>query len=121
MSRKIAILCLTAVIGLLAMAILTADGRAAERSSRQYEVSIEGQKSDTVRMIEAYERLSGQYLTLVQQNLAQMSAADRDILAKLETIDKKLDDLSARLAKLETPAKPAAAQPAPTAPAPAVP
>lgn len=76
---------------------------AAERSNRQYEVEVGPYKSDMVRMIEAYERLSSQYLTLVQQNLSHMAAADREILDKLTAIDKKLDDLSSRLARLETP------------------
>jgi len=98
-----------AVVGVFAG--LTATGRAADRTSRQYEVTVEPQKSDTVRMIEAYERLSDQYLKLVQQNLIQMAAADRDILDKLNAIDKKLDDLSARLARLEPAAKPADPQP----------
>jgi len=74
--------------------------RAADRS-RDYIVAVEPQKSDTVRMIEAYERLSSQYLTLVQQNLVQMAAADRDILSKLTAIENKLDDLSKRLTRLE--------------------
>lgn len=75
-------------------------GREADRG-REYFVAVESTKSDTVRMIEAYERLSSQYLTLVQQNLSQMAAADRDILSKLDAIEKKLDDLAVRLARLE--------------------
>ena len=76
---------------------------AAERTSREYEVAVGPYKSDTARMIEAYERLSSQYLTLVQQNLSHMAAADREILDKLTAIDKKLDEMSARLARLESP------------------
>ncbi|NLW83287.1 MAG: hypothetical protein GXY41_02615 [Phycisphaerae bacterium] len=75
-------------------------GRASERS-REYFVAVEPQKSDTVRMIEAYERLSSQYLTLVQQNLAQMAAVDRELLAKLDSIETKLDALAVRLSRLE--------------------
>lgn len=73
--------------------------RAAGRD-RDYIVAVEPQKSDTVRMIEAYERLSSQYLTLVQQNLVQMASTDRDILDKLAAIEKKLDALSVRLDRL---------------------
>lgn len=90
------------VIFVAAGGVWIALSSAAERT-REYEIAVEPFKSDTVRMIEAYERLSSQYLTLVQQNLAQMAAADRDILNKLTVIDKKLDDLSARLARLESP------------------
>lgn len=92
------------VLGIFVAAggLWVAFSNAAEKS-REYEIAVEPYKSDTVRMIEAYERLSSQYLTLVQQNLAQMAAADRDILTKLSSIDKKLDDLSVRLARLEMP------------------
>ncbi len=84
----------------------------AAEKTHEYEIAVEPYKSDTVRMIEAYERLSSQYLTLVQQNLSQMAAADRDILTKLTSIEKKLDDLSTRLARLESP-QPAAPPVAP--------
>lgn len=108
MRNKVAIIAMAGVLAAGVLLVMSSDGRAAERGSRnEYEISVDAQKSDTVRMIEAYERLSDQYLKLVQQNLVQMSAADRDILAKLNTIDKKLDDLSARLANLEKDKKPA--------------
>ena len=97
----------TLLFSVVNVAILTAvfagiiaTGRAADRS-RDYIVAVEPHKSDTVRMIEAYERLSSQYLTLVQQNLTQMAAADRDILNKLTGIEQKLDVLSKRLERLE--------------------
>lgn len=112
MSKKSVIAGFTAaLVALGVIAGLTATGRAADRSNRQYEVTVEPQKSDTVRMIEAYERLSDQYLILVQQHLVQMAAADRDILDKLNAINKKLDDLSARLARLEPSANPTDPQP----------
>jgi len=79
--------------------------RAAETKTKEYEISVEPYKSDTVRLIEAYERLSSQYLTLVQQNLAMMSAADRDILSRLDKIEAKIDALAAKAAPADAQTK----------------
>ena len=59
------------------------------------------QKSDMARMVEAYERLSAQYLSMVQQNLSMMSSDDKQILTKLETIDKKIDELTKKVDAIE--------------------
>lgn len=88
---------------------LIAVGKAAERKSTQYEVAVEAQKSDLVRMIEAYERLSSQYLALVQEHLMQMSTTHRHILEKLDMLEKKLDRLETALLSAQ-PAKAAGGQ-----------
>ena len=59
--------------------------------------SIGEQKSDMARMVEAYERLSSQYLSMVQQNLAAMNDADQTILKKLETLEAKMDAMDKKL------------------------
>jgi TolA-binding protein len=71
--------------------------RDTDRSSREYEVVVPPIKSDMERMVEAYERLSDQYLTLVQNQLQRMDADQRMILQKLESIEKKLDELSKKV------------------------
>lgn len=81
-----------------------------DRSSKEYEIVVPPIKSDMVRMVEAYERLSDQYLVLVQEYLKGMDANQRLILAKLEAIEKKLDDLNK---KIEPPAAPKPAEPKP--------
>jgi redox-regulated HSP33 family molecular chaperone len=81
-----------------------------DRSSREYEVVVPPIKSDMERMVEAYERLSDQYLTLVQSQLQGMDASQRMILQKLESIEKKLDEL-ARKVEPPTPAQPAEPKP----------
>jgi hypothetical protein len=103
---------LTAGFGLVGLCWLSS-GKAAEVSTKEYEISVPAMKSDTQRMIEAYERLSDQYLSLVQTQLSGMAASDRDILTRLDRIERKLDDLSA---KLDTLLKPTPA-PLPSAPA----
>jgi transcription initiation factor IIF auxiliary subunit len=81
---------------------------AAERSVEIY--ATPEYKSDTARMVEAYERLSTQYLSLVQQNLSQMNQTDQQILTKLAEIEKKIDLLTEKVDALKpegpTPPKP---------------
>jgi len=75
-------------------------------TSREYEVVVGGAKSDTQRIIEAYERLSDQFVSLVQSQLVQMATNNRDIATRLERMEKKLDDLSAKIDAMQKPAVP---------------
>jgi TolA-binding protein len=91
-----------------------ASGNAQQVStSREYEVVVPEAKSDTQRIIEAYERLSDQYLSLVQNQLLQIATNDRDIATRLERLEKKLDELSVKIDAMQKPAA------APTTPKPA--
>ena len=78
-------------------------GSAADISTEEYEISVPAMKSDTQRMVEAYERLTDQYLSLVQNQLTGMAASNRDVLARLDRIERKLDDLSAKFDALQKP------------------
>ena len=108
-TKTIAILCLLAIAaGWLALARAAGDRppRPPERPSREYEVIVPPYQSDMARMVGAYERLSDQYLTLVQQSLAGMDENDRMILRKLESLEKKLDELSKKVDSLNPPKPP---------------
>lgn len=97
LSAVLIVLCLAGLlIGMLASA------HAAETST-ELEISVPQYKSDTVRMIEAYERLSDQYLKLVQHQLNNMDITDQRILQKLETLEKKVDALNAKLDAMNPP------------------
>jgi hypothetical protein len=91
-------------------------GSAGQTSAREYEVVVPAAKSDTQRIIEAYERLSDQYLSLVQNQLTLMAANNRDILTRLERMEKKLDDLSAKIDAIQKPAAPIPLKPAAPSP-----
>lgn len=88
---------------------------AGEISTKEYEISVPAMKTDMQRMVEAYERLSDQYLSLVQNQLNNMSANNRDVLTRLDRIERKLDELSGKVAALQ--AAMITAAPAPAAPA----
>jgi predicted negative regulator of RcsB-dependent stress response len=75
-------------------------------TSKEYEVVVGEAKSDTQRIIEAYERLSDQFLSLVQSQLVQMATNNRDVAARLERMEKKLDELSVKIDAMQKPAAP---------------
>ncbi|MEJ5260861.1 MAG: hypothetical protein WHS88_11805 [Anaerohalosphaeraceae bacterium] len=93
-------------IGLLSFA-------AVSERSREYEISVPPYKSDLVRMIEAYERLSDQYLALVQQHLLKMDADNQALLKKLDALEKKLDELNRKIERLLPSESPAAERTSP--------
>lgn len=97
----------------------------AERAntSKEYEVIVGEAKSDTQRIIEAYERLSDQYLSLVQSQFTLIATNNRDMTARLERMERKIDELSAKIDAMQKnalPPKPAVAPIAPVQPMPQV-
>ncbi len=90
-------------------------------TSKEYEVVVGEAKSDTQRIIEAYERLSDQFLSLVQSQLVQMATNNRDVAARLERMEKKLDELSVKLDAMQKPVEAVEAKPVKPAAAPAQP
>ena len=72
---------------------------------KTYEVhpnlSIPEYKTDTVRAIEAYERLMDRYMDLTGSHIATVGMDLRNVVTRLDCIDGRLMELSARLAKIE--------------------
>lgn len=87
----------TAILVSVWFAATYAAQRDPQRTANSYEVIVGEQKSDMQRMIEAYERLSEQYLVVVQDNLALMANQDRLILEKLTELEKKLDAMALKM------------------------
>ncbi|MGH2270886.1 hypothetical protein ACQ9LF_03725 [Anaerohalosphaeraceae bacterium U12dextr] len=94
-------LIIAGISALLVVFIFITSTIAERTTTREYEVTVPAVKTDTQRIIEAYERLSDQYLSLVQNQLNGMTANHRDILVRLDRIEKKLDELSSRLARFK--------------------
>ena len=98
------------IVVLLLAAWMVAANYSSDRGDRdreEYTYVVGPQKSDMQRMIEAYEKLSAQYLTVVQQNLTLMAAQDQQILSKLQTMEKKIDALTEQVNQLKkTPSEP---------------
>jgi len=67
----------------------------------QPHISIPEYRTDAVRAIDAYERLMERYMDLTERNSIRISADLKEVIKKLYSIDDKLTELSARIARIE--------------------
>ncbi len=67
----------------------------------QPHISIPEYRTDAVRAIDAYERLMERYMNLTERNSIRISADLKEVIKKLYSIDNKLTELSARIARIE--------------------
>ena len=67
----------------------------------QPNLSIPAYKSDTVRAIEAYERLMDRYMDLTGSHLTTVGTDLRNIVTKLDSIDNRLKEMESRMARIE--------------------
>ncbi len=65
------------------------------------QISLPEYRTDAVRAIDAYERLMERYMDLTERNSIGISADLKEVIKKLYSIDDKLTELSARIAKIE--------------------
>ncbi|MHC4622268.1 MAG: hypothetical protein ACYS4W_00020 [Planctomycetota bacterium] len=65
------------------------------------EISVPEYRTDAARAIDAYERLMERYMDLTEGNLMRIGAEVQTTVYKLDSIDRKLTRLSARLARIE--------------------
>ena len=64
-------------------------------------LSIPEYKTDTVRAIEAYERLMDRYMDLTGSHITTSGMDLRNIVTRLDSIDARLTELDSRLMKIE--------------------
>jgi len=64
-------------------------------------ISVPEYRTDAVRAIDAYERLMERYMNLTERNSIRISADLKEVIKKLYSIDNKLTELSARIARIE--------------------
>jgi len=64
-------------------------------------ISVPEYRTDAVRAIDAYERMMERYMNMTERDSIRISADLREIIKKLYSIDNKLTDLSARIARIE--------------------
>ena len=95
-------------IGLLVLVVVILTGGAmslfgAEDKTYEIhpEVALGPYQTDTMRIMDAYERLMDRYMNLVEVNLQEMSRGNQGALKKLESIEAKLDALGMRMGRIE--------------------
>jgi len=64
-------------------------------------LSIPEYRTDTVRIMDAYERLMERYMALTESNSSMTGMDIKTALTKLDSIDARLTELSARMMRIE--------------------
>ena len=74
-------------------------------SEKKYEVrpyiTVPEYRTDTARAIDAYERLMERFMTLAEKNLGRIDTDVQGITKQLNSINRKLTELSTRMARIE--------------------
>ena len=90
---------------IICVAIAVVFSGSLQGGQNRYEVqpnlSIPEYKTDTVRAIEAYERLMDRYMDLTGTHLTTVGMDLRNIVTRLDSIDARLTELDSRLMKIE--------------------
>lgn len=91
------------IIAAIALAWLSASTNADNK--RFYElrqnISVPPKQSDTITMVNSYERLMHRYIALSENNMAEMDKNSDVVISKLDSIERKIDDLGTRLERIE--------------------
>ncbi len=67
----------------------------------QPHISLPEYRTDAARAIDAYERMMERYMNMTERDSIRISADLKEIIKKLYSIDNKLTELSARMARIE--------------------
>ena len=91
--------------GFVACVMLVWFSKSIQGSPKTYEVhpeiNIPEYRTDSVRAIDAYERLMDRYMGLTERNLGRIERDLGSVVRKLDSIDRKLTDLSVRISRIE--------------------
>ncbi len=67
----------------------------------QPQITVPEYRTDAARAIDAYERLMERYMDLTERNLSGIGADVKVVAKRLDSIDNKLKELSARITDIE--------------------
>ncbi len=95
---------LVAVLAVAAIFLLT--GQTTTAGEKTYKInagqhSVRGYTSDVDRVMESYEKLMNRYMDMVDSNMRGISYDTKKILGNLSSIDKKINTLDERIARIE--------------------
>ena len=65
------------------------------------EITLPEYRTDAARAIDAYERMMSRYMTSTERHLSGVNEDVKAALKKLDSLDRKLTGLSARMARIE--------------------
>ena len=64
-------------------------------------ITVPEYRTDTARALDAYERLMERYMHLTERNSTMIGTEIKEVIKKLDSINDKLTELSARIARIE--------------------
>ncbi len=80
-------------------------GSRTDAAEKVYEIRPEAMlgayRSDSDRVMDAYERLMDRYMSLVEGNLSNMGTDVGGVVKKLNSIERKIDKLGTRIGRIE--------------------
>jgi hypothetical protein len=92
-------------VGLIVCLIIVWFSTSIQGEEKTYEVkhqiTLPEYRTDTARAIDAYERVMDRFMNLTQRSLTGINTDIKDIAKNLVSIDRKLTQLSARMARIE--------------------
>ena len=95
---------IAAVVLICCVSVICLSG-SIQSSQSTYEVqpnlTIPEYKTDTTRVIDAYERLMDRYMDMTERNLIGVDGDIQTIITKLESIEAKLTELNTRTERIE--------------------
>ena len=90
---------------LIVCLIVVCFSKSIQGRERSYElrpkITLPAYKTDTARVIDAYERMMDRFINLTERSLAGIDREVRGIAGTLDSIDCRLRELSARTARIE--------------------
>ncbi|MHC4640047.1 MAG: hypothetical protein ACYS32_00280 [Planctomycetota bacterium] len=106
---------LTVATGVVVCLIVIWLSKTIQGGEKTYEIqphiTIPEYRPDAARAIGAYERLMDRYMGMTERNLIRIEREMGSAIRKLDSIDSKLRDLSARMARIEKAVGTGAAKP----------
>lgn len=93
---------IAAIVGCLVVAWLTTSIQGGQKTYElEPRLNIPEYRTDTVRVMDAYERLMDRYMALTESNSNMMGMDIKTALTKLDSIDARLTELSVRMMRIE--------------------
>jgi hypothetical protein len=96
---------LVVATGLAVCVIIIWSSKSIEGSPKTYEVhpqiNIPEYRTDSLSVIDAYERLMDRYMGLTERHLVRVERDLGSVIRTLDSIDRKLTDLSVRMSRIE--------------------
>lgn len=91
---------------IIACSIVVWLSKSIQGSQKTYDIqphlTIPEYKTDLTRVMDAYERLMERYMDLTEQNQSMVGTDLKYVVTTLDSIDGRLTELSARIARIET-------------------